>query len=46
MEEPEDGEAFWRGLKRYPFEGLIKEEVLNRKAGNAKAAGATAAQQG
>jgi|GEM_PF-3250998 hypothetical protein len=39
MEKPEDGEAFWRSLKRYPFEGLIKEEVLNRKAGNAKRPG-------
>ena len=39
MEKPEDGEAFWRGLRMYPFEGLIKEEVLNRKAGNAKGPG-------
>jgi hypothetical protein len=35
MEEIKNGEDFWRGLKRYAFEGLIKEEVLNRKARNA-----------
>jgi hypothetical protein len=39
MEGIKDGEAFWRSLKRYPFEGLIKEEVLNRKAEDAKRPG-------
>lgn len=28
MGRPADGEAFWRGLRRYRLEGLIKEEVL------------------
>jgi hypothetical protein len=31
MERPADGEAFWRGLRRYRLEGLIKEEVLERE---------------
>lgn len=31
MERPTDGEAFWRGLRRYRIEGLIKEEVLGRE---------------
>jgi hypothetical protein len=39
MKEIKDGDAFWRSLKRYKFEGLIKEEVLNRKAENAKRPG-------
>lgn len=30
MRRPADGEAFWRGLRRYRLEGLIKEEVLER----------------
>jgi len=28
LEVPADGEAFWRSLRVYPLEGLIKEEVL------------------
>lgn len=39
MEEIKNGEDFWRNLKRYPFEGLIKEEVLNRKVEKAKKTG-------
>lgn len=31
MRRPADGEAFWRGLRRYRLEGLIKEEVLERE---------------
>ena len=30
MKRPADGEAFWRGLRVYRLEGLIKEEVLER----------------
>jgi len=30
MRRPADGEAFWRGLRVYRLEGLIKEEVLER----------------
>jgi len=30
MRRPADGEAFWRGLRRYGLEGLIKAEVLER----------------
>jgi uncharacterized membrane protein YgcG len=33
MEEPEDGEAFWRGLKQYRLEEIVKEEVLERELG-------------
>jgi hypothetical protein len=28
---PADGEAFWRRLRAYPLEGLIKEEVLEAR---------------
>lgn len=31
MRRPADGEAFWRSLRRYRLEGLIKEEVLERE---------------
>jgi hypothetical protein len=30
MGRPADGEAFWRGLRVYRLEGLIKDEVLGR----------------
>ena len=30
MGRPANGEAFWRGLRGYRLEGLIKEEVLER----------------
>lgn len=30
MGRPADGEAFWRGLRVYRLEGLIKDEVLER----------------
>lgn len=30
MRQPADGEAFWRGLRVYRLEGLIREEVLGR----------------
>jgi len=30
MRRPADGEAFWRGLRGYRLEGLIKDEVLER----------------
>ncbi len=30
MRRPADGEAFWRGLRVYRLEGLIKDEVLER----------------
>jgi uncharacterized membrane protein YgcG len=33
MEEPEDGEAFWKGLKQYRLEEIVKEEVLERRLG-------------
>jgi head-tail adaptor len=33
MEEPKDGEAFWKGLKQYRLEEIVKEEVLERVLG-------------
>jgi hypothetical protein len=33
MEEPKDGEAFWKGLKQYRLEEIVKEEVLERELG-------------
>jgi hypothetical protein len=33
MEEPEDGEAFWRGLKQYLLEEIVKENVRERELG-------------
>jgi hypothetical protein len=33
MEEPKDGEAFWRGLKQYRLEEIVKENVRERELG-------------
>ena len=33
MEEPKDGEAFWKGLKQYRLEEIVKEKVLERELG-------------
>jgi hypothetical protein len=33
MEEPKDGEAFWKGLKQYRLEEIVKENVLERELG-------------
>ena len=33
LEEIKDGEAFWKGLKQYRLEEIVKEEVLERELG-------------
>ena len=33
MEEIKDGEAFWKGLKQYRLEEIVKEKVLERELG-------------
>jgi hypothetical protein len=33
MEEPKDGEAFWRGLRQYRLEEIVKENVRERELG-------------
>jgi len=33
MEEPKDGEAFWKGVRQYRLEEIVKENVLERKIG-------------
>ena len=33
MEEPKDGEAFWKGLKQYRLEEIVKENVRERELG-------------
>jgi len=33
MEEPKDGEAFWKGLRQYRLEESVKENILERKIG-------------
>ena len=32
MKEPKDGEAFWKGLKQYRLEEIVKEKVLRKGA--------------
>ena len=33
MEKPKDGEAFWKGLKQYRLEEIVKENVRERELG-------------